>query len=68
MSYIKRRVLTTSLRNVRDYFSHKRMPSARSHIKKQLKMDSLPDYKVPHDIIEYESGENPSILLQEKLM
>lgn len=68
VSNIKRTLLTTNLRNIHDYFSCKRITSTRPDIKKQLAMDSLPDYRVPLDVIEYESGKNRSILLQDKIM
>lgn len=62
-------MLGTSMRNFRNYFtSSVSMASARRNIKRQLRMDSLPAYRLPHDIVEYESGKKPSESLQEKFM
>lgn len=64
--YTNRIVLITSLRNVSDYFNSSSMPT-RPNLRKQLRMDSLPQYRLPVEIIEYESGKEPSNSIKDKL-
>lgn len=51
----------------RGYFRSAGSSFARPAIKKQLNMDSLPGHILPHEIIEIESGEEPSTDYQKML-
>ncbi len=63
---IENRMVLMTMTGQRKFNSIKIFPS-RPNIKKQLSMDSLPDYRLPIDIIEYESGKDASISLHDKV-
>lgn len=50
-----------------DYFSSSSVPAPKPTMRKQMRMDSLPNYRLPYDYIEYEAGKTPSITIQDKL-
>lgn len=60
-------VFISTWQTIREYNHSTIKQFSRPKIRKQLMMESLPDYNIPHDIIEFVSGEIPTNSLQEKL-